>query len=99
MQQSQDKYSRETILKSDTAGGKTQDETVNLFILALRNGDTDKAASYFMLDQNLSRENWVKTLKQMKDGGLLDKMINDLNKNNIEFEFNNYSGVWKIKNL
>lgn len=91
--------SREDILKSDTVGGKSEQETYNLFISVLKAGNTDEAAGYFALDQNLSRENWVRTFRQLKDKGLLGKMIEDTKMENMEFEFNNYSKVWKIKNL
>ena len=94
-----DNFNRESILKADTAGGKTEEETFNLFVSALKREDPDAAASYFMLDQNFSRENWIKTFRQMKEKGLLEITANDLNKENTEFEFNSYSGVWKIKNL
>ena len=94
-----DNFNRESILKADMAGGKTEQETFNLFVSALKRDDPDAAASYFILDQDLSRDNWVRTFRQLKEDGLLDKTANDLNIENIEFEFNNYSKVWKIKNL
>ena len=86
-------------MKSDTVGGKSEQETYNLFISVLKAGNTDEAAGYFALDQNLSRENLVRTFRQLKDKGLLGKMIEDTKMENMEFEFNNYSKVWKIKNL
>lgn len=86
-------------IKVDIYGGKTQDETFNLFINALEKEDVDLAAKYFMFDENLSRDKWVKTFSELKDKGLLDEMVKDLNKNEIEFKLNNYSRVWKIQNL
>ena len=38
------------------------------------------AAKYFMLDDKLSREKWVKSLQQLKDKGLLSGMATDLRK-------------------
>lgn len=86
-------------MKADNYGGKTGEETFNLFIGALNKGDVDLAAKYFMLDENLSRDKWVKTFSELKGKGLLDEMVKDLDKNQIEFKLNNYSGVWKIQNL
>lgn len=37
--------------KKDFDGGDTPEETLNLFIAALKAGDTDKAAKYFLLEK------------------------------------------------
>ncbi|MDP3769893.1 MAG: hypothetical protein U1A23_00915 [Candidatus Sungbacteria bacterium] len=60
---------------SDTYGGNTPEETLQLFIDALKKGDTDLAAKYFVLDK---QEEWKKDLVQIKDKGLLNEMVKDL---------------------
>ncbi len=47
------------VMAADMVGGKTPQETLDLFIVALRADDVEKAAGYFMLDDNLSRAQWV----------------------------------------
>ncbi|MBI2021216.1 hypothetical protein HYS99_01740 [Candidatus Giovannonibacteria bacterium] len=59
----------------DTYGGKTPEETLALFIEALKKGDTNLAAKYFVLDK---QEEWRKNLEKIKNDGKLQIMINDL---------------------
>lgn len=86
-------------MRADSYGGTTQDETFNLFVNALEKEDVDLAAKYFVLDDNLSRDKWIKTFNELKDKEFLDEMVKDLDKNQMEFKLNDYSGVWKIQNL
>ncbi len=65
-------------MTADVYGGKTPQETLDLFIAALDKGDVSLAAKYFMLDDKLSREKWVKSLNELKNKGLLDDMAKDL---------------------
>ncbi len=65
-------------MTADTYGGKTPQETLDLFIDALKKEDVDLAAKYFMLDDQLSREKWVKALSELKSKGLLDDMAKDI---------------------
>ena len=67
-------------MTADTYGGKTPQETLNLFIDALEKGDADLAAKYFMLDDKLSRDQWVKSLEELKRKDLLDDMARDIKK-------------------
>ena len=62
---------------NDPYGGTTPEETMALFIEALKKGDTDLAAKYFVLDK---QEEWKADLAQIKEKGLLDDMIGDLEK-------------------
>src|SRR3989344_943247 len=48
------------IFKNDTYGGKTPEETLKLFIDALRGCEVEKASLYFLPDDNGSRERWLK---------------------------------------
>lgn len=66
-------------MTADTYGGRTPQETLELFIVALEKSDVDLASKYFLLDENLSREKWAKQLQDIKNRSLLDKMIRDLN--------------------
>ena len=61
--------------KNDTYGGATPEETLQLFITALKNGDTDLAAKYFLIDD---QEKWREDLSKIKERNLLDAMVGDL---------------------
>lgn len=63
------------MLKSDAYGGKTPEETLKMFVDALKEGDVEKAALYFTLDDNGSRERWVTALRKDKDEGKLANII------------------------
>lgn len=62
----------ESVMRDDAYGGKTPDETISLFSEALRRGDIDSAAKYFMPEQNLSapdyltRKKWEQALLRVK---------------------------------
>lgn len=59
----------------DPYGGETPEETLRLFIDALKKGDTDLAAKYFILDK---QQGWREDLAKIKDKNLLDEMVKDL---------------------
>ena len=61
--------------QNDTYGGDTPEETLALFVDALKKGDTDLAAKYFVIDE---QEKWKQDLSQIKEKGLLSVMIGDL---------------------
>ncbi|MBI2064963.1 MAG: hypothetical protein HYT62_02845, partial [Candidatus Yanofskybacteria bacterium] len=65
-------------MTEDSYGGKTPQETLDLFVVALKDEDVELASKYFMLDDNLSREKWLKTLKIFKEQGVLDDMARDI---------------------
>jgi len=67
-------------LAEDTYGGKTPQETLNMFIDALEKGDIDLASKYFALDDNLSRKKWEDALKVEKDSNRLSTVANLLKK-------------------
>jgi len=60
----------------DTYGGKTPQETLDMFIEALENGDIDLAAKYFAMDDNLSRKKWEDGLKAQAEAGKIQELIN-----------------------
>ena len=59
----------------DPNGGDTPEETLRLFVEALKMGDTDLAAKYFVLDKQAE---WRGDLAKIKEKGLLDEMIKDV---------------------
>lgn len=63
--------------REDPYGGETPEETLALFIDALKKGDTELAAKYFVLEK---QEEWRADLSQIKEKGLLDEMVGDLSR-------------------
>lgn len=61
----------------DPYGGETPEETLRLFIEALKSGDTDLAAKYFVLDK---QDQWREDLAKIQEKNLLGDMIKDLEK-------------------
>lgn len=59
----------------DPYGGETPEETLRLFIDALKQGDTDLAAKYFVLEK---QDEWRMDLTKIKEKNLLDEMVKDL---------------------
>lgn len=72
----------ETAMTNDTYGGKTPQETLDLFIAALKQGDVDLASKYFVLkpdgtvDENVILG--LKNIQQGKDGfgALIEALLN-----------------------
>lgn len=67
-------------MTADTYGGKTPQETLDLFVAALRKGDIELASKYFLLDENLSREKWVAKLTDIKNRSHLNRFADDISK-------------------
>lgn len=65
-------------MTADTYGGKTPQETLDMFVDALRKEDIELASKYFLLDENLSREKWEDYLTEVRNRGLLNKMADDI---------------------
>lgn len=65
----------EKAYREDQYGGNTPEETLQLFIDALKKGDTDLAAKYFVLDK---QEKNKEDLARVKKEGELNAMIKDL---------------------
>ncbi|MBI2604408.1 MAG: hypothetical protein HYW56_02590, partial [Candidatus Harrisonbacteria bacterium] len=66
------------LFRNDTYGGATPEETLKLFVAALRAGDVEKASLYFMPDDRGSREKWVTYLSEVKAKNLLKTMADDI---------------------
>lgn len=65
-------------MKNDTFGGKIPEETLDLFIEALKNDDIELASQYFILNQDMTRGTWLGALNIIKENKLLDEMVADL---------------------
>jgi hypothetical protein len=65
-------------MTADTYGGKTPQETLDMFVEALKAGDIELAGKYFLSDENLSRDHWLDMLNDIKNRDLLDEMAKDL---------------------
>ena len=76
----------EEAMTADTYGGKTPQETLNMFIEALKKEDVDLASKYFALDTDenskyyLTRKAWEEELINAKEKGDLGKIIEALSR-------------------
>jgi len=76
----------ETALRNDTVGGKTPEETLALFLSALKNNDIELAGQYFALNTNeqspyyLTRQEWIDGLNQTQKEGKIQSIIETLKK-------------------
>lgn len=61
--------------EKDMYGGDTPEETLRLFIEALKKEDIDLAAKYFVIDK---QEEWLENLQKIKEKNMLAKMVKDL---------------------
>ncbi|MEK7147099.1 MAG: hypothetical protein AAB772_02480 [Patescibacteria group bacterium] len=68
----------EEAYRNDTYGGKTPQETLDMFVVALRAGDIELASKYFALDDNLERAEWYNFLLKIKNDKSLDQMATDI---------------------
>ena len=59
----------------DPYGGDTPEETLRLFVDALKTRDTELAAKYFVLDK---QQEWREDLAKIEEKGLLDEMVRDV---------------------
>lgn len=79
----------EDAMKADTWGGKTPQETLDLFIDALRKGDVELASKYFAIEDNvndpnyLTKKGWLDYLLEVERRGNLQAMADDIKKNAI----------------
>ena len=64
--------------REDKYGGKTPEETYDMFLDALRKGDTILASKYFVV---YKQDNWLKTFQEYKSQNLLINLISELEQN------------------
>jgi len=55
------------LYEEDTYGGKTPEETLALFIDALKKGDTDLAAKYFVIEDREQQKTYLDDVKAKND--------------------------------
>ena len=71
----------EKAMREDTYGGKTPQETLDMFVAALRAGDVELASKYFMLNASGKvDEKWINGLKKTKEEGRFSEVANLLSK-------------------
>ena len=70
-------------LRNDRYGGKTPEETFDMFIAALEKEDIELASKYFVIQK---QEQWGKTLKEYYSKALLSDFILELSKNRKAWE-------------
>lgn len=70
---------RET-LKNDTFGGSTPEETLRLFVEALKKGDVDLASKYFWIDEKTPQSVWRDGMQKLKDEGKLEEVVGNIEK-------------------
>ncbi len=76
--QSQKQSTKETArIAQDTYGATTPEETLRLFVAALKKGNTELAAKYFVLDK---QQDWREQLSLAQEKGLLGDMMKDFEK-------------------
>lgn len=79
-----DRY--ENAMREDTFGGKTPQETLDLFINALKNNDIELAAKYFVLNTNenseyyLTRKEWEEGLNRLEVDNKISEIISHFEK-------------------
>jgi hypothetical protein len=74
-------------MTADTYGGKTPQETLDMFIDALRKDNTELASKYFALETNendaenyLTRKKWEQAIAKAKEDGKLSQIVEILSK-------------------
>ncbi len=63
------------VLTGDIYGGKTPQETIDMFIASLENKDFELASKYFMPNNNLSRSDFEEILKEKEKQGKITEII------------------------
>ncbi|MEA3272307.1 MAG: hypothetical protein U9P90_01405, partial [Patescibacteria group bacterium] len=61
--------------EADTFGGDTPEETWEMFLNALQEGDLELASKYFVIDKQAENLAWF---QQVENAGMLGEMIGDL---------------------
>ncbi|MFA6136264.1 MAG: hypothetical protein WC705_02815 [Candidatus Paceibacterota bacterium] len=68
-------------MTADTYGGKTPQQTLNMFIEALKKGDAGLASKYFILnEEGKVDQKWIDGLNKTKEAGELTNVANKLSK-------------------
>jgi len=71
----------EDAMRADTYGGKTPQETLDMFIDALRKEDVELASKYFIIEETGERDpKWLTLLEKIKNEGNIIRFGDDLQK-------------------
>lgn len=70
-------------LRNDEYGGKTPEETFDMFIAALEKGDVELASKYFVVQK---QEQWRKTIQEYKNRQLITDFVSELKKEKNNWE-------------
>lgn len=79
----------EEAYKNDDIGGKTPEETLALFIQALKENDLDKASTYFVVDY---RTEALRSLENSRKNNVLPEIIADIEDGGT-LSINEYTGA------
>lgn len=74
--------------KNDLYGGETPEQTLQMFIAALKAGDTELASKYFVIEKQAE---WRGKLEQTEEKGSLPKFISKLTAINTKTEGKNFT--------
>jgi len=69
--------------RNDKIGGKTPEETFDMFIDALKKEDIELASKYFVLQK---QDDWYKVLGEYKSKALLGDIVGELQENRVNWE-------------
>ncbi|MBI2057783.1 MAG: hypothetical protein HYT63_02245 [Candidatus Yanofskybacteria bacterium] len=75
--------------KNDKYGGKTPEETFDLFLEALRKEDIELASKYFVIKK---QDEWKKTLGKYRDSNLLASLTNEFQINRKDWQLEENDG-------
>ncbi len=95
-----DRY--ENAMREDVWGGETPQETLDLFIEALKNNDIELAAKYFALNTNenseyyLTRKEWEEAVRKTKEEKGFEQIILDLEKAKFQSESKEMGSSWFV---
>lgn len=85
----------EEAMQNDTYGGKTPQETLNLFIDALEKEDIELASKYFILRNDGSPDvQWLEGLKRVKGENKIESIVSDLKRAKITEGNTNLETAW-----
>lgn len=83
----------EKAMKEDTYGGKTPQETLDMFIAALKKGDVDLASKYFVLNELGEVDSkWLDALKKAKEENRLQQIIEVVSRSTFDSK-SSYAGT------
>ncbi|HPW34409.1 MAG TPA: hypothetical protein PK367_01445 [Candidatus Paceibacterota bacterium] len=84
----------EDAMRADTYGGKTPQETLDMFVNALEKEDIDLASKYFIIGETTTQDEWRDGLAKKRDEGTLDEIIDKIQKSKINSEYSWSETTW-----